>query len=324
MVNIYRQAKAKYKQAQDDNMYMNYITDVVSMMFTWDEKIWRPLMFDRMIRDAGMAALISTDTSDYTPVWFNPIDGGNGRYADGWFRDCVCFDFCGKEYRFEDWDSNPDILVFFNNGLRYPDVFVDKYSTMLSDVDNSINNNVFYSRMHPFPVARDRKTKNRIDQVIKDVSTGSNSTVLMESSLSDILDGEDIKVINLTDVTKQEYIQHLSHLHDNLIARLFFMLGLGTTDNGKQAQITKDELNKNDDASITQAMAWYAARKEAIDKAKEKGHDLKFDFSDLWKARVESILNPPEMQEEKVGEDNDNSGDDESGVPDSDDKPSDE
>lgn len=320
MLNIYREAKAKYRQRQDDNMYINYITDVVSQMFKWDSKIWRPILFDRMIRDAGMAALVKTDTSDYTPVWFNPIDSGSGRYADGWFKDCVCFDFRGKEYRYKDWDSNPDILVFFNNGMRYPDCFVDKYATVLSDVDTSLANNVFYSRMHPFPVARDRKTKNRIDQVIKDVSTGSNSTVLMEGSLSDILDGDDIKVINLTDVTKQEYLQHLSHLHDNLIARLFFMLGLGTTDNGKQAQITKDELNKNDDASITQALAWYNARKEGIEKAREKGHELEFDFSDIWKARVESILNA--NQPEEGVEEDDNRTDNEPDISGNDGEPS--
>lgn len=323
MLNIYRQAKAKYKQVQDDNMYMNYINNVVSCMFKWDEKIYRPLLLDRMIRDAGMAALIKTDTSDYTPVWFNPIDSGSGRYADGWFKDCRCYDYRAKEYDFEDWDNNPDILVFFNDFMRYPDIFVDKYATMLSDVDNSLNNNVHFSRMHPFPVARDKKTKNRIDECIKSVSVGSTSTVLMEGSLSDILEGDDIKVINLTDVTKQEYLQHLSHLHDNLIARLFFMLGLGTTDNGKQAQITKDELNKNDDASITQALAWYTARKDGFEKAKEKGHDLSFDFSDLWKARIEAILNPPEMQEDhednvpenedEGSEENDDSGTDEQG-----------
>ena len=74
------------------------------------------------------------------------------------------------------------------------------------------------------------------------------------------------------------------------------MLGLGTTDNGKQAQISVDELNKNDDASITQALAWYNERKKAVDAAREKGHELSFDFSPLWKARIESIINPPEVE----------------------------
>lgn len=291
MTNLYRELKNKYKIARDDNMYENYITSVVSVMFEWDEKIYRPELLDKIVRDVGMGALIKTDTSDYTPVWFYPVDLGSGRYADGWFKDCACFDFTGVEYKFKDWKDNKDILVFFNTPLRSPDLFVEKYSEALSDIDFSIKNNVHYSRQHPIPVARDRKTKNRIDQCIKDVANGDFNTILMEANIGDIIGEDDIKLVNITDVQKSQYLQYLSHLHDSYISRLFFLLGLGTTDNGKQAQISVDELNKNDDASITMALAWYRARKDAINDAKIKGHDLSFDFSDIWKKRIESIMN---------------------------------
>jgi hypothetical protein len=294
--NPYRECKNKYKIKVDDSMYARYIEDVTSTMFDWDERIFRPELFDRMIRDSGMAALIKTDVADYTPVWFTPVDLGNGWYPDGWFKDAKCFDFMGKEYTFKDWLTNPDILVFFNNFMRAPDLFVDKYATFLSDVDFSILNNVHFSRQHPIPIARDKQTLERIKQASKLISEGQFDAVLMETNLKDILDGKEMDVLNITDVEKSQYIQYLSHLHDSLISRLFFMLGLGTTDNGKQAQISVDELNKNDDASITQALAWYNERKKAVDAAKEKGHDLSFDFSPLWKARIESIINPPEVE----------------------------
>lgn len=307
---LYRDMKNKYKKNIDDRMYGDYIDDVVSQMFIWDDKIYRAHLFDRMIRDVGMAALIKTETSDYTPVWFSPVDLGGGRYADGWFKDAVCFDYIGGQYKFKDWQNNPDILVFFNTPLRNPDQFTDKYATMLTDIDFSIVNNVYFSRMHPFPVARDSKTKSRIDQCLRDVANGEFNTVLMESNLSDVIDGiDDIKTINVTDVTKSEYMQYLSHLYDAMISRLFFHIGLGTTDNGKQAQITTDELNRNKDASITMCLAWYEARKDAIEVAKEKGHDLFFDFSDLWKMRVESILHPEEMMPEEDDESEEQDGD---------------
>lgn len=297
MRNLYREMKNKYKIQSDDSFYQTYIDGVTSLMFVWDEKIFRPELFDRMLRDAGIAALIKTETSDYTPVWCFPVDGGNGRYADGWFKDCKCYDFTGKEYSFSNWMDNPDILVFFNDGLRNPDNFNAKYAEALSDIDFSIKNNVHYSRMHPVPVAKNKKTKARIDQCIKDVSNGEFNTVLTETSIEDVIDGvDDIKLLNITDVTKSEYIQYLSHLHDAYIARLFFLLGLGTTDNGKQAQVTIAELNKNEDASIAMALNWYTARKKAIDVAKSKGHELSFDFHPLWKVRYEQIINPPELE----------------------------
>lgn len=294
----YREMKNKYKILTDDTMYGRYIEDVVSIMFTWDEKIFRPELFDRMIRDCGMAALVASDIEGYEwePVFFNAVDLGSGFYPDSFPKDAKCYDFMGKEFTFKDWNSNPDILVFSNNGMRMPDLFVDKYASFLSDTDFSILNNVHFSRQHPLPVARDKQTLARIKEASKMVSEGQFDAVLMETNLKDILDGKDIDVINLTDVEKSQYIQYLSHLHDSLISRLFFMIGLGTTDNGKQAQISVEELNKNDDASITQALAWYNARKKGIDDAKAKGHELSFDFSPLWKSRIEMIINPPQME----------------------------
>lgn len=302
----YRDLKNKYKIRRDDNMYAGYIEDITSQMFFWDDRIYRAELFDRMIRDMGMAALIKTDTSDYTPVVFCPIDNGNGRYADGWFKNCVCYDFRGFQYKFNDWENNPDILVFFNTPLRNPDLFVEKYAEALSNIDMSIMNNVHFSRMHPIPVARDKKTKNRIDAAMQSITDGKWETVLMEDSLKDVIEGDAIDLINITDVEKSQYIQYLSHLHDKYTGRLFFILGLGATEAEKRAQISIPELEKNDDASIGMVMAWYKARKDAIDVAREKGHDLSFDFSDVWKRRYEAVVNPPEMESTPGEEDEEN------------------
>lgn len=311
MTNLYREMKNKYKIEHDDNMYINYIQDVASQMFVWDERIYRAELFDRMLRDCGMAALIKTDTSDYTPVFFNPIDNGNGRYADGWFKDCVCFDFRGYKYDFKDWENNPEILVFFNTPLRNPDLFVQKYAEALSNIDYSIMNNVYFSRMHPFPVARDKKTKNRIDECLKSVNNGEFTTVLMENNLADIIDGDGIDIINVTDVEKSQYIQYLSHLHDKYIGRLFFLMGLGASEAEKRAQISIPELEKNDDASIGMVLAWYQAREDAIDVARDKGHDLFFDFSDVWKRRYDAIVNPPELESTSEENKDEESGEEE-------------
>ncbi len=317
MFSAYREMKNKFKIQCDDRMYYNFIQDVTSQMFEWDEKIYIPQIFDRILRDCGMAALIATDTSPYTPVFFCPT--GADRYADGEFKNCKCYDLRANQYDFDDWLNNPDILVFFNTQLRNRDIFTEHYTEMLTDVDVSIKNNVHYSRMHPVPVARDQKTKNRIDAVIKSINESNYETVLMETNIKDVLGEKDgVDMLNLTDVDKQQYIQYLSHLHDSIVSRLFFYLGLGTTDNGKQAQITTEELNKNDDASITMAYSWYNARKEGFDKAREKGHELSFDFSPIWKKRIERIINPskenqtestpPEEEvEENVEPDSDNS-----------------
>ena len=206
--------------------------------------------------------------------------------------------------------------MFFNTPLRNPDIFVEKYAKELTDIDYSIMNNVFFSRMHPFPTARDKQTKNRIDACLKSINDGEFTTVLMETNLQDIVNTNDaINVLNITDVEKSQYIQYLSHLHDKYIGRLFFMIGLGATEAEKKAQISIPELEKNDDASIGMVLAWYRARMDAIEVAREKGHDLSFDFSDVWKRRYEAIVSPPEResiteeeQEEESGEESEEDG----------------
>lgn len=293
----YRDMKSKYKVRTSDNMYEDYIRNAVSVMFEYDEKIFRPDLFDMILRDCGAVALIKTETSPYTPVFFYPV--GGGRYADGWFKDAVCYDLAGNVYNFSDWMNNDEILVFFNTPNRTEDSFVEKFAYMLTEVDVSLDNNVHYSRQHPIPVVHDRKTKNQVDESIKSVETGSTKTVLVDSSLKEMIgDGKAVDILNLTEVEKSQYIQYLSHLHDSLISRLFFFIGLGTTDNGKQAQITTEELNKNDDASITQALAWYRGREEGFKAAKEKGHDLTFNFHPVWKMRIERIINPPDEEKQ--------------------------
>lgn len=304
--NTYRNMKAKFRQQSDDNIYSIMAWNSVLGMFQYDEKLYRPELFERILRDTGIVALIKTTTADYTPVFCN-LAGGN-RYADGFFKDAICYDMTGKEYKFSDWMNNEKILVFFNNMTYTQDIFIDKYAYMLSEVDTSILSNVIFSRLKPIPVARDKKTKSQIDVIMNDLLVGKMKTILQEFDVSDIIDNskETVGVVNLTDVESSKYIQYLQHLHDSIISRLYFTMGLSISDNGKQAQISIDELNKSKSASLSIIQSWFEMRKRGFEKAKEKtGEEWSFDFSDLWKSEIEQQEQNPddvELVEEKQEE----------------------
>lgn len=286
--NSYRNMKAKFRQQSDDNLYSVMAWNSILSMFQYDDKLYRPELFERILRDTGIVALIETDTSPYTPVFCNLV-GGN-RYADGFFRNAICYDMIGKEYKFNDWLDNENILVFFNNMTYTQDIFIDKYAYMLSEIDTSILSNVIFSRLKPIPIAKDKKTKAQVDVILNDLLVGKMKTILQEFDVSDLVDGksEMIGVVNLTDVESSKYIQYLQHLHDSIISRLYFTMGLSISDNGKQAQISIDELNKSKSASLSIIQSWYEMRKRGFEKAKEKtGEEWKFDFSDLWKSEIE-------------------------------------
>lgn len=313
----YRKMKEKYRLQSDDNMYYNMGYNVLLSMFEHDEKIFRPELFESILHDCGVAALIKTTTADWTPV-FVYIKGGE-RYADGYFRNCTCFDLTGKSYDFTDWRENENILVFFNNLTHTPDDFIDKYSYMLTNVDTSIDFNVFYSRLKPTPIARDAATKNQIDNVLTDLGNGKIKTVLADTNIKDIVEnGQSIEVMNLTDVESSKYIQYLSHLYDSLISRLFFHMGLSIADNGKQAQISVEELNKNKSAALALIQPWFIARTEGYEIAKQKtGQDWTLKYNTVWQSEVEANeFNPEKEQEDSSIVDNNDEGGDDNAVQD--------
>lgn len=284
----YQKMKSKYRIEFDANLYEMMGYNVFLSMFAYDEKLFRPELFDMILHDCGIAALIETDTAPYTPVFCNIV--GGERYADGFFRNCECYDLTGKQYSFKDWRDNEDILVFFNNLTKTPDTFISKYAAMLADLDASINNNVFFSRLKPVPVAPDQQTKNQVDQIMQDLIQNKLKTVVSDTKLKDLIDGKSsaIDVLNLTNVEHSKYIPYLSSLFDDLLSRYFMFMGLSINDSGKMAQVSRDELNKNKAASIAITNGWYLPRYEGFQIAKEKtGEDWYFDYSEIWKAEIQ-------------------------------------
>jgi hypothetical protein len=151
----------------------------------------------------------------------------------------------------------------------------------LTDIDTSLQTNIVFSRLKPLPIARDSKTKNIIDESLNDIQSGKIKTILSEMSFRDLADDNKmIDTLDLTDVTKSQYIQYLLHAYDSIFSRTCMLMGLDTMDNGKQAQITVDEMSRHDDVSLLMPLVWYKARKQAFDKA-----GLKIDFSDILKSR---------------------------------------
>lgn len=288
---MYRDLKEKFKQKKNDSMYENQFYNLLCQMFVYDERIYRPELIDILLHVTGQCALIVTETSDYTPVIVNMA--GGTRYADGTFSTAICYDFTGKQYSFSDWLHNPDICVIFNNHTRTCTDWIEKYAYMLTEIDTSINNNVFFSRMKRIPVAKDTKTKNQIEQAIEDVSTGKIRTILREDNIHDVIDGNSssIELLDLTDVTKSQYLQYLAHLYDCIMSRVYELSGVGYSDGAKQVQITVDELNRNTMASLISPKIWYETRKKCFDLyEKNSGIRLDFRFSDIWSTRNHEYL----------------------------------
>lgn len=282
---MYRKLREKIKIFRSDNDYQNQIENWLYIMFDYDKRIYRPELLEYLLHHAGCCALIRTETSDYTPVVVN--FAGGERYADGYFKNVICIDGIGNEYPFTDWQKNPEICVIFNNFTRCHDSWIEKYAYFLTEIDTSIDCNVFFSRLKRIPIADDQTTKNQIDVILDDLSNGKMKTILKTPSIRSIAGNESpIDILDLTDVSKSQYIQYLSHLYDSIRSRIYETIGVGYADGAKQAQISIDELERNKSAEFLNPTVWYQSRKKGFDDFEKKsGIHLHFDFSDLWKQK---------------------------------------
>lgn len=291
---MYRDLKAKVKTIKSDFDYDILFNNFYQAIFNYDKRLFRPDILDNILHTTGISAIIKTDTSDFTPV-FCCLVGGD-RYADGLFKDAVCYDMRAFEYRFSDWRNNPEISVVFNTPSITADDWIYKNIMMLTDIDTSIINNIIFSRYHKIPVVHDKKEKTQIDTALSDIEKGKSTTVYTEFNIKDIAEGKSaIETMDLTDVTKSQYIQYLIHAYDAIFSRTCMLMGLDVPDNGKQAQITTDELNRHEDISLIMPSLWYTARKTALDKL-----GLKIEYSSIMQSRFRKA--ETETKTEEKGE----------------------
>ena len=276
---MYRDLKAKVKTIKSDFDYDILFNNFYQAIFDYDERLFRPDILENILHTTGISAIIKTDTSDFTPV-FCCLVGGD-RYADGLFSEAVCYDMRAFEYRFSDWRNNPEINVVFNTPAITADDWIYKNIMMLTDIDTSIINNIIFSRYHKIPVVHDKKEKTQIDTALSDIEKGKSTTVYTDFNIKDIAEGKSaIETMDLTDVTKSQYIQYLIHAYDAIFSRTCMLMGLDVPDNGKQAQITTDELNRHEDISLIMPTLWYTSRKTAFDKL-----GLKLEYSSIMQSR---------------------------------------
>ena len=294
---MYRYLRDKAKEITRDNIYNDIFMNTLQNMFIYDERIFRPELLEMILHTMGKCALIKTDISDYTPVIVEFV--GGARYPDGVFSTAKCFDFIGVQYNFSDWRNNEGIIVVFNSKTWAPSLFIDEFAYKMTECDKSEDCLVHYTRLNPIPIATDNTTKAKIDYAIESISKGKLDSIITSPSIRDIVNnnnGKLIDVLEITDASKSDKIQYLAHYYDTLLSRFYFLCGIGKCDNTKQAQITEDELNRNDDASMMLPYNWYTSRKDCLDK-----FGLSVDFSTFWKNRIDKILNQGEYKEEENG-----------------------
>lgn len=179
--------------------------------------------------------------------------------------------------------------LIWNNTEFVGDFIISWYAKMFKEIDISMEANVFNSRLHPIPVARNSKIKTAIDNIFKSIK-GENKnndtySILSDTAFADEINGASTKidVLNLTDVKDVDKLQYLSKFHDDLLRRFCTLYGQAMQTTGKMAQQTIEELQGYDSFSMIIPSNRLEERQKGIAEFNRIfGENVTVEYNDAW------------------------------------------
>lgn len=180
-------------------------------------------------------------------------------------------------------------VLIWNNTEFVGDFIISWYAKMFKEIDISMEANVFNSRLHPIPVARNSKIKSAIDNIFKSIK-GENKnndtyTILSDTAFADEINGTSTKidVLNLTDVKDVDKLQYLSKFHDDLLRRFCTLYGHSMQTTGKMAQQTVEEIQGYDSFSMIIPSNRLEERQKGISEFNRIfGENVTVEYNEAW------------------------------------------
>lgn len=179
--------------------------------------------------------------------------------------------------------------LIWNNTEFVGDFIISWYAKMFKEIDISMEANVFNSRLHPIPVARNSKIKTAIDNIFKSIK-GENKnndtySILSDTAFADEINGTSTKidVLNLTDVKDVDKLQYLSKFHDDLLRRFCTLYGHSMQTTGKMAQQTVEEIQGYDSFSMIIPSNRLEERQKGISEFNRIfGENVTVEYNEAW------------------------------------------
>lgn len=179
--------------------------------------------------------------------------------------------------------------LIWNNTEFVGDFIISWYAKMFKEIDISMEANVFNSRLHPIPVARNSKIKTAIDNIFKSIK-GENKnndtySILSDTAFTDEINGTTTKidVLNLTDVKDVDKLQYLSKFHDDLLRRFCTLYGHSMQTTGKMAQQTVEEIQGYDSFSMIIPSNRLEERQKGIAEFNRIfGKNVTVEYNEAW------------------------------------------
>lgn len=203
-----------------------------------------------------------------------------------------------------------DCELIFNNSTRTPTIDIMTFSSLLTEIDVSLDKIIKMTRYIKVPVVNNEKEKTQIEEIfsaiergdLKAVTSMKNDIEKLVSAYTDTSDN-DIKTIELTDVDKSNNIQYLTLLRNSLKEFFYTKYGHSIRNTAKVAQQSKDEVNDLSVTSLILPFNMLKNRKQGWERVNALfGTNYTCDFSDLINIelmRTEETEEPKEPETEE-------------------------
>lgn len=280
---LFSEYKAKAKSRITEISYNDLLASYITGMFEYDDlpvepEYERVCMFECLAD--GKCALYWSDHYDrwiFGSVYFT--GGELNEYGD--LPDAICIDKAGHEQKFKDWMHNEKCFVIFNNRNHTPDFNIMRYADLMAKIDISLNANIVNSRMSPIVVCRDDNTRKQMEQIISANHEGQTEVITSPNILNEA--GDNVTVVNITDVNASDKIQYLSHAKDDILRSFLNIYGIHITGTGKMAQQSIEEINGTNNMALVIPYEMLKARQDTLDRFNAvTGYNVKIRFSKCW------------------------------------------
>lgn len=302
-MNIYRFLKEKIKTEIRDSDYIELLTDILVSMFDYEgtyegfykKQIEMSFLHGGKVMTKKMDGQLVTVPCDSVGL---QDDHGQYVYFKGYTLN-------GKVL---DGTRDVDCVIGYNNDIGSPDLNIERYATMFSDIDLSLDYGVVNTRNVPIPTVSDTKTKAAIEAAQTAIRDGKPAVILDDNVLHTLETGaKSIDIVQLTDPTLSDKLQYLSKLHDDYIRRFATIYGHDFNGSPKSAQQSIKEIEGSESFSWIIPVNMLKCRKDWCDKVNEMfGTNMSVKFSPTWEVQYQKFLRMDEVeQSDELPEDED-------------------
>lgn len=202
-----------------------------------------------------------------------------------------------------------DKALYFRNGYDMMNNIEnwERYGVILSNVDESQNSLVKWSRLAPVVLANDSSIDAYRELMTNIIDNGTLKNVVSDNT--EFITNHEHKaqdmVLNLTDVTALSKMQFLTEYKANVIKEICTLHGIPFRSNEKHTQSLTEELHDYDMISRFMNDTTLECLKKDIQRINDiSGLNITVDYSDLMKQQIEIIEKSNEQAIEQTVESN--------------------